>query len=72
MDNQIIFSDPLVTLKDVMRMTKRSRSTIYAMGDKKSRYYDPSFPVRIKIGQRSVAWLKHEILKWLNDKSNNR
>ena len=46
----------LMRLQAVMEMTGKSRSSIYA---------DPTFPRRIKIGSRSVAWSLREIEEWI-------
>ena len=46
----------MLRLPDVIEMTGKSRSSIYA---------DPTFPRPIKIGTRSSAWLLEEIQEWL-------
>ena len=53
----------LMRLQEVMEMTGKSRSSIYA---------DPTFPKRIKIGARSVAWALHEIDEWIERQINGR
>jgi predicted DNA-binding transcriptional regulator AlpA len=54
----------LVGIRDVMRITARSRSAIYA---------DPTFPQPISLGQpdravRCSRWLKHEVMEWLHER----
>ena len=49
----------LIRLKQVMELTGKSRSSIYA---------DKSFPQRIQIGARSVAWDKQEVLDWIEQR----
>jgi prophage regulatory protein len=49
----------LIRLKEVMAMTGKARSTIYAdMANNK-------FPHSIHIGARSVAWLESDISNWI-------
>ena len=44
-----------ISMDDVLSRMDGSRSTLYAKIDK------GLFPTSVKIGQRRVAWLKHEI-----------
>ena len=53
----------LMRLKAVMEMTGKSRSSIYA---------DPTFPKRVKIGARSVAWPLQEVEGWIADRLDDR
>jgi prophage regulatory protein len=53
-------------LKDVQKITGLSRSSIYAYIDK------GLFPIQVKLGQRSVAWLDTEIESWVDGKINAR
>jgi predicted DNA-binding transcriptional regulator AlpA len=51
----------LISIRDVTRITARSRSAIYA---------DPTFPQPIALGHpgsvvRCSRWLKHEVLEWV-------
>lgn len=46
----------LIRLKEVIKLTGKSRSSIYA---------DKSFPQAIHIGARSVAWDEQEVLDWI-------
>lgn len=52
----------MLKLKDVMKMTGLSRSTIYAYIEK------GIFPAQVKIGARSVAWIEQEIIEWINSR----
>jgi prophage regulatory protein len=49
----------LLRLPDVVKLTKRSRSSIYA-GIK-----DGSFVQPIKIGERSIAFIEREVQEWI-------
>lgn len=53
----------------VEEITGLSRSLIYAKLDRKSRYYDPSFPRPVRLGQRAVAWPAAAITAWLESRS---
>lgn len=52
----------LIRIKEVVSMTGKSRSAIYA--DMASGV----FPASIKIGVKSVAWAEAAILKWIEDR----
>ena len=47
----------LLRLDAVKELTGLSRSTIYA---------DANFPKPVKIGERAVAWVEHEIKDWVS------
>ncbi len=49
----------LLKLTEVIDLTRRSRSAIYA---------DESFPKPVKIGRAAVAWPANEIETWINDR----
>lgn len=53
----------LLRLPEVIAMTGKSRSSIYG---------DPLFPKRIKIGERSVAWVENEIEEWVEERCGTR
>jgi len=57
-DNQVIDDAALIRLPEVRRITGLGTTTIYqsvARGD---------FPRQIKIGPKSVAWVKSEVMDW--------
>ncbi|MCW8040092.1 helix-turn-helix transcriptional regulator [Acinetobacter entericus] len=62
----------LIGIKDVIQLTVLSRSTIYAMMDQYSPYYDPSFPKSVKISQNRIAWSALEIHQWIESKLASR
>lgn len=45
------------------------RSTIYDWIDPDSTRYDPTFPLRIKIGVKAVGWLESEVDEWILSKT---
>ena len=52
----------IIRLPDVIKMTGLSRSSIYAMMDKKL------FPMSLKIGPRAIGWLNSDIQEWIDAK----
>lgn len=52
----------LIRIKEVITMTGKSRSAIYA--DMAAGV----FPASVKIGDKSVAWAEAAILKWIEDR----
>ena len=62
----------LLSLKDVKEYTGISRSTIYAMADVNSAQYDPTFPKKVKLTEKRVAWVASEIAEWINNKIDSR
>ncbi len=54
------FSDKLLRLRDVIKMTSLSRTTIYnnmAKGE---------FPKNIHLGPKISVWIEREIQEWIN------
>lgn len=62
----------IIKLRDVSRITGLSKSTIYNKLNKKLPYYDPEFPMQIKLGAKSVGWIAAEVFRWLESKSQER
>ena len=58
----------MLPLKQVIHYTGLSSTTIYDMLDKKSKRYDSTFPVQVKLSKGRVAWVESEIAAWLEDK----
>lgn len=60
-------SEPLVMirLRDVLRRTGLSRSTIYNKLDINSSHYDELFPKQVRVGSGSVRWIESEIDFWI-------
>lgn len=57
MSNEVKLS--VIRLKEVLRKTGLSRSTIYAY------IADDMFPKPFKIGLRAVGWYEHDIDEWI-------
>ncbi len=52
-------------LSQIVAMVGKSRSSIYAMMNKKSASFDPMFPRPMRLGRRSVGWAMKDIQAWL-------
>ena len=58
----------MLSLKQVEDCIGLSSSTIYDMLDKRSKRYDPTFPVQVKISKGGVAWVESEVAQWIEHK----
>jgi prophage regulatory protein len=50
----------IIKLPSVINITGISRTSIY------NRIEEGTFPKQINLGERSVGWVKSEILEWIN------
>ncbi len=55
----------LLRIKEVIKMTSLSRSSIYSLQNKNK------FPQPIQLGIRAVAWVRADILNWIEEKSSS-
>lgn len=55
----------MLRLRDVLKRTGLSRSTIYNKLDVASPHYDAEFPRQIRVGRVSVRWIESEINSWM-------
>lgn len=53
----------LIRLPEVLNKTGLSRSRLYA---------DESFPKRVRLGTRGVAWVEAEVDEWIQDRIESR
>ncbi|MCE1001870.1 helix-turn-helix transcriptional regulator [Pseudomonas sp. NMI1173_11] len=51
-----------IKIAEVRRITGMSTSTIY------ERMLDKTFPKQVKLGPRSVAWIKSEVQAWAKER----
>lgn len=58
----------ILRLPEISKRTGLSRSTIYEKLDSKSPRFDPSFPQRIRLSEKSVGWSEKEIDDWLSSR----
>lgn len=56
----------MLRIKDVIHITGLSKSTIHAKSGK------DGFPKKVKLTEKSTAWVQSEILKWLEEKVSER
>lgn len=57
--------------RELVTLTRISRSKVGYLLDPKSRYHDPTFPRPIRLGgggRGSVGWLAEEVLAWLRSR----
>ena len=55
----------ILRLKQLEQQVGLKRSSIYEKMNPKSDRYDPTFPVMVSLGERSVGWYQHEVEAWL-------
>tara|TARA_A200000159_G_scaffold40646_1_gene37254 strand:+ start:3287 stop:3502 length:216 start_codon:yes stop_codon:yes gene_type:complete len=60
------YSRAIIRLKDVLRLTGLSRTTLYEKLNPRSSRYDPSFPKRVSLGERAVGWKLQEVEEWID------
>jgi len=70
MPQAISNTNVFLRLPAVINKIGLSRSCIYGKVDPNSKYYDPSFPVPVKIGARAIAWSSDAIDSWIASKLN--
>lgn len=51
-----------------LKKTGMGRSAFLDRQNPKSRYYDASFPKKIRLGMRSVGWSENELEAWLQSR----
>jgi prophage regulatory protein len=61
-----------LTINEVCKILKISRSTIYRKINPKNPAYDPSFPKPAKFGESCTRWADTEILTWIEANLNKR
>lgn len=57
----------LITIKEVMAITRLGKTTIYKLLDASHPSYDSSFPRQVKLSNKSL-WDKAEIHAWIESK----
>ena len=58
----------MISIQQVEDCIGLSSSTIYDMLNKRSKRYDPTFPVQVKITKGRVAWVESEVAQWIERK----
>jgi predicted DNA-binding transcriptional regulator AlpA len=62
---QEIPTGPLLSIKDVIERTGISESMLHERMRPGSKYYDPTFPRKIKLGEKTVRYSEAELNVWL-------
>ncbi|WP_373868920.1 helix-turn-helix transcriptional regulator [Acinetobacter junii] len=62
----------IIIVKEAMKFTSISRSKIYELINKESKYYDPTFPQPIRLSESRNGWVALEIHKWIEGKIQSR
>jgi len=70
MPQAISNSKVFLRLPAVKQKISLSKTAVYQKLDPNSKYYDPSFPVPVKIGARAIAWSSDAIDSWIASKLN--
>jgi len=58
----------MISIQQVEDCIGLSSSTIYDMLNKRSKRYDPTFPVQVKMTKGRVAWVESEVAAWIERK----
>lgn len=69
---QFFQMNQIITVKDVMKFTSISRSKIYELINKESKYYDPTFPQPIRLSESRIGWSAWEVHQWIETKLKQR
>lgn len=56
----------LIRLRDVMDITGLSRPYIYKLSS------TGQFPKKVRLTERSIAWVEAEVFAWIDDRINKR
>lgn len=62
----------IINIKHVVEFTALSRSKIYEMINKESKYYDPTFPQPVRLTEMRIGWSAWEIHQWIDSKLKQR
>lgn len=62
----------IINIKHVVEFTALSRSKIYEMINKESKYYDPTFPQPVRLTEMRIGWSAWEIHQWIEAKMEER
>jgi prophage regulatory protein len=63
--SQLVATDRILRLKDVLKIVGLARSTVYKL------IQESRFPAPLRLGCRAVGWPESSILQWLNDRLPN-
>jgi prophage regulatory protein len=66
--DQTFCINQIIKLKDVIKFTGLSRSTIYSLLNERDKRYDPTFPKQVNLTIGRVGWSASEINRWIEHK----
>lgn len=55
----------VIRIKPVKEKTSLCTASVYNKLNPASKYYDPHFPKRIRLGAAAVGWIESEIDAWI-------
>lgn len=56
----------ILRMRQVSELLSLSKSSIYAKLNHRCKYYDPSFPKPIRLGDAAVGWTHQSIVTWID------
>jgi prophage regulatory protein len=59
----------IIRPRDLKAAIGLDRSQCYRKTNPKSKFYDPTFPRQVKIGERAVGWKLDELRAWLESRA---
>lgn len=59
----------ILRIDEVCKRTSLSSSTVYNKVNETSKYHDPSFPQRVRLGANIVGWNESEVEAWVVSRS---
>ncbi|RFU47564.1 AlpA family phage regulatory protein [Paraburkholderia sp. DHOC27] len=58
----------VLRISEVSKLTGISVSMLYEKMNRKSRYYDPTFPKKVSFGARTVGYLQADVDAWIQQR----
>jgi prophage regulatory protein len=59
----------IIRPKELKSAVGIGRTLCYSKINPKSKFYDPTFPLPIKLGERAVGWKLDELRAWLESRA---
>lgn len=56
----------IINIKEVCKLLSFKRSKLYYLTDPESKYFDPTFPQKIYLGERTVGFKAEDIYAWID------
>lgn len=55
----------IIRLNTLLDLVGMSRSTVYNRINPKSKYYDPMFPKRVRLGPKAIGWVLADVYAYI-------